>query len=166
MQQCDVTVANNCFDILSYANRSRGPRKRWQFLSSALNGTPHSFLSVTFKKALDKLGCITKSSSTHWWVGGQPCHIRSSLRDRECLSWIPWSQKRSGSLWGRNSPVRRRREPDFSSQGRKNFSTRLVKDKTPALKGSESLVTGGVQLWPLGGRILYRGLKKQEGGHF
>lgn len=60
--------------------------------------------------------------------------------------------KSEGEKW--NPSGRRCREQHFSSQGRKNFSTRLITDKIPAFKGNAFLLTGGAQLWLLGGRIL------------
>ena len=60
--------------------------------------------------------------------------------------------KSKGEKW---NPLRRRcRIQHFSSQGRKNFSTRLIKDKIPTFKGGALVLTEGAQLCLLGGRIL------------
>lgn len=58
----------------------------------------------------------------------------------------------SDMIW--KCPMRRCRRLDFSSQRRKNFSTRLIKGKMAAFKGSEFLVTECVPLWPFGGKML------------
>ena len=45
--------------------------------------------------------------------------------------------KSKGEKW---NPLRRRcRKQHFSSQGRKNFSTRLIKDKIPALEAVDNI---------------------------